>query len=160
MAGAQVYDLTPLTRSFKERRVVINGFDVSLRHLVVFVTGLLPCLVVVPILWAIIGEFALFALVLIEGVWFWLIVGRSATGTHEVNWRAIVRKRTSLNGKFVCCGKVVDPLHGTWGRLVPSSVPVHRHPLAQPVPEVVVAPQGRHSGGGSAEVDAAWMVGA
>ena len=148
MAGAQVYDLTPMTRSFKERRVVINGFDMSLRHLVVFVTGLFPGIVVMGILWALVGEYALFALVAIEALWFWLIIGRASTGAHEVNWRAIARKRASLDGRFICCGVVVDPFHGDWGHLVPASIPVRRHPFAQPIPEFAVAPRGRHHGGG------------
>lgn len=126
MAGPKVYDLTPLTRSFNQRRVVIQGFDVSLRSLVVFLMGLVPSLVLMAIAWPLVGVYSVLMFAAGEFTTFWLIEGRSREGLRLKNYQTIIDARRSNVGKFICCWQPVDVVAGHWHSVLASSVPVIR----------------------------------
>jgi hypothetical protein len=132
MPGPKVYDLTPLTRSFNQRRVVIQGFDVSLRSLIVFLIGLAPSLILTAISWTLFGMYALVMLAVGEVATFWLIEGRSRGGLRLKNYRALIDRKRSMSGSFICCWQPVDVTHGTWASVVAAAVPVERPTDARP----------------------------
>jgi hypothetical protein len=131
MPGPKVYDLTPLTRSFNQRRVVIQGFDVSLRSLIVFLVGLAPSLILTAIAWTVLGMYALLMLVLGEVATFWLIEGRSRGGLRLKNYRALIDRKRSMSGSFICCWQPIDVTNGTWASVVAAAVPVDRSTAPQ-----------------------------
>lgn len=105
-----VYSLTPLTRNAKQdRRVVIKGFDMNRRHFTLFLIAQPAALFVTFMFWQLINEYALFVYPLVIGAFFWLFESRTAGGMHLKQYRAIWDRQTSDTGKFLLCGKPIEP---------------------------------------------------
>jgi len=120
----QVFTLTKLTReSTSQRRVVIQGFDLPLRGLMVVGLAFIPAVIVTAILWRLIGDKAVLAIPVVELAAFWLIESRSRSGLRLRQYQNILDTRRSLSGKFLCCGVRFDPLVGEWIEVVASSAP-------------------------------------
>lgn len=119
----QVFTLSRLTRNVAaQRRVVIQGFDIPARGLIIAGASLLPALAVTAIFWAFIGELAVVFIPIVELAAFWLIETRTRSGLQLRQYQAFMDKRRSIAGRFVCCGTIIDPLHGVWEDLVSSSI--------------------------------------
>lgn len=129
----QVFTLSRLTRDVAaQRRVVIQGFDLPFRGLMIAGASFVPAVVVTIILWPLFGSLAIIAIPVVELAAFWLIETRTRSGLRLRRYQAFVDSRRSIAGKFVCCGEVIDPLHGVWGRVAASSISVE--PFLPPMP--------------------------
>jgi hypothetical protein len=119
----QIYMLTAVTRNAAaNRRVVIKGFDIPARGLMIAAVAFIPALIVALVTAAIFGFVGFLMIPVVELATFWLIEGRTRNGLQQRNYRTFLDKKKSIAGKFICCGQEFDPLHGTWGSVVASSV--------------------------------------
>jgi len=119
----QVFVLSRLTRNVAaQRRVVIQGFDLPARGLIIAGAALLPALLITAIMWVFLGMLAVIAIPIVEVAVFWLVESRTRSGLQLRQYQAFLDRRRSVAGKFVCCGTPFDPLHGTWGRVVGSTM--------------------------------------
>lgn len=129
----QVYNLTPLTRTANaNRRVVIQGFDLPARGLLVAALAAIPGLIATVIAWTIVGQLGILMLPVVELLAFWLIEGRSRNGLQLRRYQTFYDRQRSMTGAYICCGVTVDPLGGTWATVTASSTPVLRPPDPQP----------------------------
>jgi hypothetical protein len=120
----QVYSLTGLTRNANaQRRVVIQGFDLPARGLLIAALAFVPSLLVTVIFWLFIGEYALVMIPLVELGVFWLIEGRTRSGLKLRNYQTLYDRKRSSVGTFFVCGHPVDFRHGRAVTLVSSSIP-------------------------------------
>jgi hypothetical protein len=122
----RIFCLTPLTRGAAgQRRVVIQGFDLPARALVIAGLALVPAIVVTLVAWALVGEVALLAVPLVEGVAFWLIETRTRSGLRLRTYQAMADKRKAQRevGRFFVAGREFDPLGEEWVRVRSGSVP-------------------------------------
>ena len=77
----RIFCLTPLTSgASRQRRVVLHGFDLPARALVIAGLAFVPAVLVTAIAWALVGELGLLAVPLVEGLAFWLIETRTRSG--------------------------------------------------------------------------------
>jgi len=121
----QVFTLSRLTRDVAtQRRVVIQGFDLPFRGLMIAGVSFIPAVVVTLIFWPLFGSLAVIAIPVVELAAFWIIETRTRSGLRLRRYQAFIDARRSLAGKFVCCGEVIDPLHGLWGTVVSSTIAV------------------------------------
>jgi len=119
----QVYSLTELTRNASaDRRVVIQGFDLPMRGLMIVGIAAIPALIVTIIGWVLVGEYAVLLFVGVEMAAYWLIETRSRRGLQLKRYQTILDRYRSIDGRFTCCGVEIDPLHGTWATIRSSSV--------------------------------------
>jgi hypothetical protein len=120
----QVYSLTGLTRNANaQRRVVIQGFDLPARGLLIASLAFVPSLIITAIFWIFVGEYALVMIPLVEIGVFWLIEGRTRSGLKLRNYQTFYDKKRSSVGTFFVCGHPVDFRHGRAVTLVSSSLP-------------------------------------
>lgn len=105
-----LFTLTKITgrRRNEDREAIIMSFEVGRRHLAVFLTGLLPTLLVTGLAAIIIGLYALLVAVPVMAGWFFLVDRRSNKGLRTRTWRTILDKRNTLAGRFLQCGQVID----------------------------------------------------
>jgi hypothetical protein len=123
----RTFCLTPLTRgAASQRRVVIQGFDLPARTLLIAGLAFLPAVVVTLIAWVIVGEVGLLAIPLVEGLAFWLIEARTRSGLKLRTYQALADKRKAKRevGKFFVAGRELDPLGEEWVAVRSGSVPV------------------------------------
>ena len=122
----RIFCLTPLTRgAASQRRVVIQGFDLPARALLIAGLAFLPAIVVTLIAWALVGMLGLLAIPLVEGLAFWLIETRTRSGLRLRTYRALADKRNAKRevGKFFLAGRELDPLGEEWVTVRSGSVP-------------------------------------
>lgn len=120
----KVYVLTELTRkASSQRRVVIQGLDLPARGLIIALLAILPGIAVSAIFFSLLGSYAFLSVPVVEVAVFWLVEGRTRGGLHLRQYQALLDKRKSNEGKFTCCGVVIDPLRGKWGTVVSSLQP-------------------------------------
>jgi hypothetical protein len=123
----RVFCLTPLTRGAgSQRRVVVKGFDLPARALLIAGLAFPPAAIVAAIAWSIVGQMGIFAIPVVEGLAFWLIEARTRSGLRLRTYQALNDKRRAKRDadKFFVAGREYDPLGEEWGRIVPSSAPV------------------------------------
>ncbi len=119
----QVYSLTELTRNASaDRRVVIQGFDLPMRGLMIVGIAAIPALIVTLIGWLFVGQYAVVLFVGVEMAAYWLIETRSRRGLQLKRYQTILDRYRSIDGRFTCCGVEIDPLHGTWATIRSNSI--------------------------------------
>jgi len=122
-----VYVLTDITRKANQnRRVVIQGFDVRWRTVVILGATAVPAIVLGIIGWSLAQQFGLILPPLFIGGAFYLIEHRTRTGLQLPMYRTILDRRRSSIGKFFMCGREIDPAAMPAVTLMASTVPVHR----------------------------------
>lgn len=106
----QIYTLTSLTSTAsRERRVMIQGFDIPWRVLVVLVPASIPALLILAVLWPWLNAYALVpAGALVAGIW-WAVEARTNRGLHVRQYQAWWDRRSEPNGRLVMCGFVIQP---------------------------------------------------
>jgi hypothetical protein len=131
MTVPHCYALTGLTRSAgANRRVVIQGFDLPFRGVVVaaagFAVGVLPTVVAVLL----VGSWGLAVMAAVEVAVFQLVERRSRSGLHLRTYRSLLDKRKGKRtvGRFRCCGVTVDPAPRRFRVLTAASVPAAATP--------------------------------
>lgn len=125
MYAPDVYVLTDITRrSSEQRRVVVSGFDVRWRSVVMCMIGTPPGLMLVGIGWVFLGQYALLLLPLTIVGLFVLVDGKSKAGLGLPLWRTLLDRKQSSVGKFFMCGVEIDPLDEPIVNIVLSTVPV------------------------------------
>lgn len=143
-----LHTLTALTGrdSGVNRTIILKGFEARRRTVVVAAIGALPAIIVTAIAWTVVGNYALFALPIVEGLAFWLIESRSRTGLERRTYETLLDKKRSDAGQFYMCGRVIDPDLNELGTIVAStvrsSVPGTTEPAvaaAQPVTRLAMA---------------------
>lgn len=128
----KIYTLTRLTRKIDEqRRIVIQGVEVRSRVVKILAVGLAPAGVVAAISSIVLGVYALFVFVAVEGAVYFLLEHRARSGLKLRTYQTIVDRSRSKVGTFSCCGKVFDPDGGGWERVVASALPVRHDPDAE-----------------------------
>lgn len=111
MAGVPtLFDLTPLTRdAAQRRRVVVQGWDVERRVLILALIGLAPAAILAGVSYPFLGQNALVVFFLAYVPLFWLVMGRSNRGMELSNWRHLWTRHQSNKGHFLLRGKRLDP---------------------------------------------------
>ena len=111
MTVTSCYALTGLTRTAgASRRVVIQGFDLPFRGVLVaavgFAVGLLPTVAAVLV----VGTWGLAVMAAVQVAVFQLVERRTRGGLHLRTYRALLDKRRGGRtvGRFRCCGVTVD----------------------------------------------------
>jgi len=119
----QVFTLSRMTRNVaSQRRVVIQGFDLPARGLMIAGIAIVPGIIVTAIMWIFMGTLAIIWIPVVELAAFWLIETRTRSGLRLRQYQAFLDKRRSIAGTFVCCGVAIDPLHGQWAQVVSSTI--------------------------------------
>lgn len=127
-----VYFLTEITRrSTENRRVIIQGFDVRWRTVLILLATVPIALLVSLVLWPIAGTPAVLAFPLVIGIGFWLIEARTRSGLQLPMYRWILDRRASSVGEFFMCGRRIEPARQFGATIMASTVPVHPDRLAQ-----------------------------
>lgn len=138
MSDLSLYTLTHLTRGASaQRRVVIQGFDLPMRGLMIFGIGLLPALLVTMIAWIALGEYALVAIPLVEGGIFWLIESRTRDGLHLRKYQALLDQRKAQTDVFVMCGETFDPAGSQLRTVRSNTVTVDRPDASVRLGEII-----------------------
>ncbi len=122
----RIFCLTPLTSgASRQRRVVLHGFDLPARSLVIAGLAFVPAVLVTAIAWSLVGETALFAVPAVEGLAFWLIETRTRSGLRLKTYQALNDKRKAKRevGKFFVAGREFDPAGEEWYVVRSGSVP-------------------------------------
>jgi len=137
------YSLTGLTRtSGSNRRVVIQGFDLPFRGVLVaaaaFAVGLLPTVVAVLL----VGSWGLLVMAAVQVAVFQLVERRTRGGLHLRTYRALLDKRAGQRtiGRFRCCGVTVDPRPAVFRTVTSASVPGGATPTETMLERVLDAP--------------------
>lgn len=121
---SRVYSLTPLTRSVNlQRRIVIQGFDLPLRSVVISSVAVVPGALLAVILWPLLGTNALFAVPVVIGAAFWLVESRTRSGLQLRQYQRFMDMRRDVSGQFLLCGEIISPRGHQFGRVVASSMP-------------------------------------
>jgi len=133
------YALTGLTRTAgATRRVVVQGFDLPFRGVLVaaagFAVGLLPTVAAVLV----VGTWGLAVMAFVQVAVFQLVERRTRGGLHLRTYRALLDKRrgTRTVGRFRCCGVTVDPAPGVFRVVTAASVPGRPGTASSGVPGV------------------------
>lgn len=127
-----VYFLTDITRRSNEhRRVIVQGFDVRWRTVLILLVAVPAGLLLSLILWPIINTPAILACPLAVGAGFWLVEHRSRTGLQLPMYRWLLDRKSSSVGQFFMCGRRIDPARQFGATIMASTVPVHTDRLAQ-----------------------------
>jgi len=120
------YALTGLTRTAgASRRVVIQGFDLPFRGVLVaaagFAVGLLPTVAAVLV----VGAWGLAVMACVQVAVFQLVERRTRGGLHLRTYRALLDKRRGGRavGRFRCCGVTVDPAPSVFRVVTAATVP-------------------------------------
>lgn len=125
MSVPNVYVLTDITRrSSEQRRVVVSGFDVRWRTVVIAMIGAPPGVILAAFGWMFIGEMAILAIPATVMALYYLVEARSRSGLGLPMWRMLVDRKTSSVGRFFLCGVEIDPLDIPVVNVVRSTVPV------------------------------------
>ena len=120
----QVYTLTRLTRSAgQSRRVVVAGFDVPMRGLIVTVLAVAIAFLPTLILWIFVGSWALIVPLISVGAAFYLVETRARSGLHLRTYQVMIDKRRASIGRFVCCGRTVEPRMTGYALILRASMP-------------------------------------
>jgi hypothetical protein len=126
MTVPHCYTLTGLTRTAgANRRVVIQGFDLPFRGVVVaaaaFAVGVLPTVAAVLL----VGSWGLGVMAAVQVAVFQLVERRTRGGLHLRTYRALLDRRagTRTVGQFRCCGVTVDPAPSRFRVVTAASVP-------------------------------------
>jgi len=122
----RIFSLTPLTvGASRQRRIVLHGFDLPARGIVIGALALLPALLLTAFAWTFVGELALFMIPLTELVAFWLVEYRVRSGLRLRMYQALNDRRKAKNevGKFFVAGFEFDPDGEEWYIVKPGSVP-------------------------------------
>jgi hypothetical protein len=122
----RIFCLTPLTRgAASQRRVVVHGFDLPARGLLIAGLAFVPAVVVAVIAWMMVGELGFLAVPLVEVLAFWLIETRTRSGLRLRTYQALTDKQKAKRevGKFFVAGRELDPLGGAWFTVRSGSVP-------------------------------------
>ncbi len=137
MTGPSCYTLTGLTRTAgATRRVVVQGFDLPFRGVLVaaagFAVGLLPTVAAVLL----VGTWGLAVMAFVQVAAFQLVERHTRGGLHLRTYRALLDKRrgTRTVGRFRCCGVTVDPAPGVFRVVTAASVPGRTAPASSGVP--------------------------
>lgn len=126
-SAPDLYVLTDITRkSSEQRRVVLSGFDVRWRTVVICMMGGPIGIILAAFFWVFIGEGAILFIPLSIGALFYLIDGKSKQGLGLPMWRALLDRKKSSVGKFYMCGIEIDPLATPSVNCVRSTVPIAR----------------------------------
>lgn len=122
-----VYDLTPMTRKADSgRRIVIWGFDMQKRALLLGAIGFVPGVIFTAITYPFLGVWSLSFILLFIIAVFWAIEGRSSRGLKMHNWQTQLDKRKSKNGKFFVCGHEIELLTAEVCYIRSYTLPVER----------------------------------
>jgi len=116
------YALTGLTRTAgASRRVVIQGFDLPFRGVLVAAVGLLPTVAAVLV----VGAWGLAVMACVQVAVFQLVERRTRGGLHLRTYRALLDKRRGGRavGRFRCCGVTVDPAPSVFRVVTAATVP-------------------------------------
>lgn len=125
MQVPNVYVLTDITRrSSEQRRVVVSGFDVRWRTVVICMIGAPPGVFMAALGWMFVGEMAILAIPLTIMALYYMVEARSRTGLGLPMWRMMLDRKKSSVGKFFLCGVEIDPLDIPLVNVVRSTVPV------------------------------------
>ena len=126
MSVPTCYALTGLTRAAGgNRRVVIQGFDLPFRGVLVaaasFAVGLVPTVLAVLL----VGSWGLLVMATVQVAVFQLVERRTRGGLHLRTYRALLDKRAGKRtvGRFRCCGITVDPRPAAFRTVTSASVP-------------------------------------
>lgn len=139
----RIFCLTPLTRgAASQRRVVIQGFDLPARTLLIAGLASLPAIVVAVIAWSLVGVLGLLAVPIVEALAFWLIETRTRSGLRLRTYRALADKRLAKRevGKFFLVGRELDPLGEEWVTVRSGSVPTRPLFRSQVLTSTCLAP--------------------
>lgn len=117
-----VYSLTNLTRNAnQQRRVVIQGFDLPVRGLTIAGLAFIPAIPVTAIAWAVVGQYALVCVPIIEILAFWLIESRTRSGMRLRRYQRFLDIRRSVSGTFMICNRPIHPLQHVFGYVISSA---------------------------------------
>ena len=122
MTVPSCYALTGLTRTAgASRRVVIQGFDLPFRGVLVASVGLLPTVAAVLV----VGAWGLAVMACVQVAVFQLVERRTRGGLHLRTYRALLDKRRGGRtvGRFRCCGVTVDPAPSVFRVVTAATVP-------------------------------------
>lgn len=124
---ASVYVLTPLTRDAgKSRRVIVQGFDVPWRNVMITGCALIVGLIPMAFMWMFVGQVAIFVIPITIGIAFYVIERRTRSGLRLRTYEAALDKRRAVVNLFLCCGVPVDPSQNSVRLLKSSSAPLVR----------------------------------
>lgn len=121
-----VFSLTPLTGrgSGGNRRVIVQGFDVPWRSVIIALTAAPIGVIAAAIAWLFIGEYALAVLFIVEGIAFWLVESRSRRGLHLRTYQTLLDKKKHVDGQLIMCGRPIDAAVAEEGTIRQNTVPV------------------------------------
>ena len=125
----RIFCLTPLTRgAASQRRVVVQGFDIPARGLLIAGLAFVPAIIFTAIAWAFAGMLGLLVIPVTEVVAFWLIEARTRSGLRLRTYQALmdIRKAKREAGRFFVAGREYDPLGEEWFVIQPGSTPSGR----------------------------------
>lgn len=138
MSETYVFPLTRLTRGAgASRRVIIQGFDIPMRGLIIFMAGLAPSGILMLFLWPFFGVYALASIIVVETAIFTLFEGRSRQGMKLRNYQAIWDRKKAAVDKFFCCGEEFQPGQGVQRMLKANTVPVEKRDRADALEQLV-----------------------
>lgn len=128
-----LFMLTKITgrRRNEDREAIIMSFEVGRRHLAVFLTGLLPTLLVTGMAAIVVGLYGLLVTVPVMAAWFFLVERRSNKGLRTRTWRALLDKRSTLAGRFLQCGQVISDSDFCDYTVMSATVPARQPSLLQ-----------------------------
>jgi hypothetical protein len=119
-----IYPLTGLTRTASEqRRVIIQGFDLRWRTFVIIAGSSPAAVMVTAIAWTVVGQAAIFCMVIVPAVVYALVERRTRSGLQLRTYQHLVDRRRTGVGQFYICGQPFDPSALRWGRIAFSNVP-------------------------------------
>lgn len=120
-----VYDLTPLTmKANTGRRVIIQGFDLPRRGLILGVSGFVVTMLPASLAYSLLGATGIFVHMVLLGLWFWLIEARSRDGLRLPLYKSIIeRKFDSVTNTYIRCWRPIEDQADQYCWLRTSSVP-------------------------------------
>lgn len=121
-----IYTLTELTgrRSGTDRRVIIQGFDLPMRSVIIGGIVAVPAFIATVIVWQFVGGYSVLTFFVVEAAAFWLIEGTTSRQMGVKNYQALADRRRSSVGQFYMCGRRFDPHAVVAGTLRVNTVPV------------------------------------
>lgn len=127
-----VYFLTDITRRSNEhRRVIVQGFDVRWRTVLIVLATAPIGLILTLVLWPIISEPAILVMPATVAGGFWLIEHRTRSGLQLPMYRWLLDRKGSSVGQFFMCGRRIEPGRQIGATIMASTVPVENDRLAK-----------------------------
>lgn len=127
-----VYFLTDITRRSNEhRRVIVQGFDVRWRTVLILLATTPVGILLSLVLWPILNTPAILAAPITVAGGFWLVEHRTRSGLQLPMYRWLLDRRGSSVGEFFMCGRRIHPGVQHGATIMASTVPVAVDRLAQ-----------------------------